>query len=158
MKKDSIKILNTLNRVHLTNRQSMLLKSYIRSLVNTTATALKLNWGDGWKDTKHFPIELDKDRLWSTYDDCFKLSLILVDGTLKFDITVYNRSWDGQRNGIYWHGTFCNDIDTLPQSDLLDEILMAHFTKYVGWKYEEYLEQQRGNWIHNFIEEFFNNN
>jgi hypothetical protein len=89
-------------------------------------------WKDGFKQ-KHpdlYPLDLNKQELWCTYDKCTNINLSLKDGKIIIEVTIYEGDMlEGFPKSQRWSGKF-----------EITQYHLKYFKSPINWKFNKYLE------------------
>jgi hypothetical protein len=106
-------------------------------------------WADSYKNRsqEYYPLDLSKDRLWTTYDKCVDLRFTNKDGKLFCAVRIYEGDMcDGYRTSL----RFTVEM-ILPNSFIkkIESYINWSLEVYLANAYETHLENKRGLWIQN---------
>lgn len=122
----------------------------IDAIKNKQAIIISKEWNDYIKSEflDIYPLNLESIDTWCTYDKCVEFDFYIEDSKLLCKAVVY----DGRLlNGNRENKRFTAIIE-------FDKSFITELTDYIDWKldeiadneYDNYLEQQRINWIKDF--------
>lgn len=128
------------------------IKSYIFSIINQCLVIEKL-WGDEMKNQniKYWPLDLTKEQIWSTYNDCLKFKFFIDKSRFLCEAKIYKGNFlDGEPEYLIFKALL-----QLPKKairKIQPQIQLKFHLKAID-SYNDFLESQKQEWLQNFKNE-----